>query len=58
MDWRPMRQRLYSILYVGELALASWTIGDLTGYLTDKYPHFQVTFSNSKVNLLQLPLYL
>ena len=30
LDWRPTRRRLYSIFYVGELALASWTVGDLT----------------------------
>ena len=30
--WRPTCQRLYWILHVSELALASWTIGDLTGY--------------------------
>ena len=32
MDWRPTRWRLYSILYVGELASASWSVGKLTGY--------------------------
>ena len=26
MDWRPTRRHLYSILYVGELASASWSV--------------------------------
>ena len=30
MDWWPTRRRLYSILYVSELASASWSVGELT----------------------------
>ena len=30
LDWRPTCLHLYSILYVGELVLVSWTVGDLT----------------------------
>ena len=36
MDWRPTRRRLYSILYVGELVSASWSVGELTGYPSTK----------------------
>ena len=43
MDWRPTRRRLYSILYVGELASASWSVGELTGYHIAMY--CQIKFS-------------
>ena len=38
MDWGPTRRRLYSILYAGELALASWTIGELNRRQVDWIP--------------------
>ena len=37
MDWRPTRRCLYSILYVSELASASWSVSELTGYRKFKW---------------------
>ena len=70
MDWRPTRQRLYSIFYVGEMALASWTVGNLAGYhtvvgklvLSYSFTHNQIEGSNnynfnprSRNNIVFLP---
>ena len=38
MDWRPTRWRLYSILYVRELASASWSVGELVRRRVDWLP--------------------
>ena len=44
------RRCLYSILYVGELALASWTIGELTGYLShNAFNDYKLAIDGGKV---------
>ena len=44
------RRCLYSILYVSELALASWTIGELTGYLShNAFNDYKLAIDGGKV---------
>ena len=44
------RRRLYSILYVGKLALASWTIGELTGYQShNAFNDYKLAIDGGKV---------
>ena len=43
-------RHLYLILYVGELALASWTIGELTGYLShNAFNDYKLAIDDGKV---------
>ena len=44
------RRRLYLILYVGELALASWTVSDLTGYRShNAFNDYKLAIDGGKV---------
>ena len=44
------RQRLYLILCVGELALASWTVSELTGYLShNAFNDYKLAIDGGKV---------
>ena len=42
--------RLYLILYVGKLALASWTVSELTGYLSpNAFNDYKLAIDGGKV---------